>query len=131
MYKYHSGRQGGVYVDNSGAHSLPCSVCWRPCLRCLQAHAAVLTALALPTHTYCTCRANRSPALCGRLQARLPLVDKAPNYCNDSQSNRILACLQSLGDTEIDHDVEVVGWGVDKESGLKYWEVRNSWGSYW
>ncbi|KAI8476356.1 MAG: hypothetical protein J3K34DRAFT_256855 [Monoraphidium minutum] len=34
-------------------------------------------------------------------------------------------------DTEIDHDVEVVGWGVDPESGLKYWLVRNSWGTYW
>ncbi|GBF97326.1 cathepsin Z [Raphidocelis subcapitata] len=34
-------------------------------------------------------------------------------------------------DTEIDHDVEVVGWGVDKQSGLKYWLVRNSWGTYW
>lgn len=34
-------------------------------------------------------------------------------------------------DTEIDHDVEVVGWGVDQATGLKFWHVRNSWGSYW
>jgi len=31
---------------------------------------------------------------------------------------------------DIDHDVEVAGWGVTA-SGLKYWVVRNSWGSYW
>uniref|UniRef100_A0A7S2V9Q1 Peptidase C1A papain C-terminal domain-containing protein n=1 Tax=Fibrocapsa japonica TaxID=94617 RepID=A0A7S2V9Q1_9STRA len=35
------------------------------------------------------------------------------------------------GKTEINHMVEVVGWGVDKDSGKKYWHVRNSWGTYW
>lgn len=32
--------------------------------------------------------------------------------------------------TEIDHDVEIVGWGETPE-GQKYWIVRNSWGTYW
>merc|ERR1719440_298161 len=29
-----------------------------------------------------------------------------------------------------DHIVEVAGWG-ETLSGLKYWVVRNSWGTYW
>ncbi|KAK2076052.1 hypothetical protein QBZ16_001388 [Prototheca wickerhamii] len=31
--------------------------------------------------------------------------------------------------TDVDHDVEVVGWGEEAD-GQKYWVVRNSWGTY-
>ena len=29
------------------------------------------------------------------------------------------------------HSVLLVGWGVDKDSGAKYWIVRNSYGKLW
>jgi hypothetical protein len=48
-----------------------------------------------------------------------------PNQPTDP-ADRLQPTSTDAGDTEIDHDVEVVGWGVDKESGLKFWEVRGA-----
>jgi Papain family cysteine protease len=32
--------------------------------------------------------------------------------------------------SDINHDVEVTGWGVT-DDGVKFWQARNSWGTYW
>jgi len=31
----------------------------------------------------------------------------------------------------INHEVSIVGWGVDDKTGTEYWVGRNSWGTYW
>jgi cathepsin L len=37
----------------------------------------------------------------------------------------------TAADLDIDHAVQLVGYGTDSTSGLDYWIVRNSWGASW
>jgi hypothetical protein len=30
----------------------------------------------------------------------------------------------------IDHSIVLIGYGINKDNGSKYWSIRNSWGGY-
>lgn len=56
------------------------------------------------------------------------------NYSQNAAANGgVYTHTQEVGEDEVDHNVEVVGWGETESAGeiIPYWIVRNSWGTYW
>lgn len=69
----------------------------------------------------------RGPIACGAATDDLFLM----NYSEVAlKHGGIYFTDQKFNESDIDHVVTVTGWG-ETQSGLKYWIVRNSWGSYW
>ena len=60
---------------------------------------------------------SRGPIVCGTA-----VTDEFEKYTGGIFEDK-------TGITAITHDVEVAGFG--EENGVKYWIVRNSWGTYW
>jgi len=49
---------------------------------------------------------------------------------NVVQHEGVYVTRQKKNASQIDHNMEVTGWG-ETPSGIKYWVIRNSWGTYW
>lgn len=62
---------------------------------------------------------QRGPIGCGVNAAPLEAVERG-----------FKGVFQTSEQGETDHAISLVGFGVDEESGLKYWILRNSWGEY-
>lgn len=60
---------------------------------------------------------HRGPIVCG-----IAVTEALENYTGGIFND-------TTGALELEHDISVVGYGV--ENGVKYWMVRNSWGTYW
>jgi len=62
---------------------------------------------------------KRGPIGCG--------VDSTPEF--DAYTGGIFS--QKIDRPTINHEISVVGWGVDPVTSEEYWIGRNSWGTYW
>jgi cathepsin X len=62
---------------------------------------------------------KQGPISCG-----IMVTDKFEAYTDGIYSEK--SAIISLN-----HEVSIVGYGVDADSGEEYWIGRNSWGTYW
>lgn len=59
-----------------------------------------------------------------------PVVCGLASYDDFDYNYRGGIWMEGRDKKEMNHDVEIVGWGTSKE-GQDYWTIRNSWGTFW
>lgn len=77
-------------------------------------HYSVMGADAMKAELY----AN-GPISCG-----IHVTDAFEDYTSGIYSEHVILATSN-------HEISVVGYGLDEESGVEFWVGRNSWGSYW
>ncbi|OQR98376.1 cathepsin B, cysteine protease family C01A [Achlya hypogyna] len=104
------------------------------CMNCMYTPESPSTPQCFPVTKMVRYRAKEYGSLQGEL-AMLKELQKGPITCGMAVSpafkyNYTAGIFNdTTGFDDLDHDVEVVGYG--EEHGVKYWRVRNSWGTYW
>ena len=83
---------------------------------------------------YFTYRVGEFAAINGEQAMMQEIYQRGPIACGIAVPDSLEAYTGGIyqdttGDQNIVHDISVVGFGV--ENGVKYWVVRNSWGSHW
>lgn len=70
----------------------------------------------------------------GELAMMNEIMNRGPISCAVADPQSLIDYTYGIyfdetGRTSEDHEISVVGWG--EENGVKFWRVRNSWGSHW
>eukprot|EP00353_Schmidingerella_taraikaensis_P000705 CAMPEP_0185591994 /NCGR_PEP_ID=MMETSP0434-20130131/66462_1 /TAXON_ID=626734 ORGANISM="Favella taraikaensis, Strain Fe Narragansett Bay" /NCGR_SAMPLE_ID=MMETSP0434 /ASSEMBLY_ACC=CAM_ASM_000379 /LENGTH=76 /DNA_ID=CAMNT_0028217455 /DNA_START=656 /DNA_END=886 /DNA_ORIENTATION=+ len=59
------------------------------------------------------------------LTAQMQVNTEVKNYFSG------VLTVQNCGGSDASHSVLIVGWGIDENSSMSYWIVKNSWGPSW
>lgn len=108
------------------------------CKTCPPGGGACEVIHAAPAHTdngagkYTNWRVGEHNSVSGEADMMAEIYARGPISCGiDAQpiENYTGGVFMNNGDTNIDHVISVIGWGV--ADGVKFWHVRNSWGTPW
>lgn len=80
--------------------------------------------------SYGNVESKNTRALMEEIYQHGPLVCGIATYDEFDYNYRGGIWMEGENKTDINHDVEIVGWGTS-EDGQDYWVIRNSWGTYW
>ncbi|OQR91173.1 cathepsin B, cysteine protease family C01A [Achlya hypogyna] len=105
------------------------------CLNCMYTSESPTHPVCFPVTKVVRYRAAEYGSIHGE-DAMLAELQRGPITCGIAVSVGLIVnyssgiYLDTTNFSDLDHDVEVVGYGVD-DTGVKFWHVRNSWGTYW
>jgi len=137
------GAQGGLYPLDSMPYTattgstIPEPSCSDPELSFLQVHGrgkqlrqTTLQAArpAVSIGDFVMVEANSAPKVMDALVTQGPLAVAVVGSGIQGYSSGVINMCKS---NVIDHAVVMMGFGKDADSGLKYWNIRNSWGTHW
>ncbi|KAG7393967.1 hypothetical protein PHYPSEUDO_000144 [Phytophthora pseudosyringae] len=105
------------------------------CMNCMYTPQSKTEPQCFPVTKMVRYRAKSHGHLSGELAMMKEIMKGGPITCGIACSDEFTYGYKAgiledkTGFMDIDHDVEIVGWG--EEDGVKYWHIRNSWGTYW